>query len=82
MASLRTYRNPFFCGKDKLAKAPTKEDSILAISHAPILALAQAFASAPASTLGPPERYIDKDLQKATKLALKLFVKDQKHVQL
>ena len=39
-------------------------------------------AFSPASTLGLLGRYIDKDLQRATKLALKLFVKNQKHGQL
>ena len=46
-----------------------------AISHAPTLAPAQAPAPAPASVPGPPGRYIDKNLHKATKLALESFVK-------
>ena len=41
-----------------------------------------AFTSAPASILGLPERYTDKNLQRATKLALKSFIKGQKHGQL
>ena len=35
-----------------------------------------------ASALGPPGRYTDKNLQRATKLALELFVKGQKFGQL
>ena len=35
-----------------------------------------------ASVPGPPERYTDKDLQRATKLALELFFKGPKHGQL
>ena len=35
MASSRTRRNPPFGGKDELAGAPTKGNSIPAISHAP-----------------------------------------------
>ena len=61
-----------------------------AISCAPTPAPAQtsALAQAPASTLtsasvpGPPRRYTDENLQRATKLALELFVKSQKHGQL
>ena len=34
---------------------------------------------APAPAPGPPGRYTDKDLQKAIKLALELFVKSQEH---
>ena len=45
-----------------------------AVSHAPTSALV--------SALGSLGRYTDKDLQRATKLALKLFVKGQKHGQL
>ena len=40
-----------------------------AVSHAP--------TSAPASVPGPPRRYTDEDLQRATKLALESFVKGQ-----
>ena len=47
-----------------------------------ISAPAQAFTPAPASTLGPPGRYTDNNLQRTTKLALKLFVKCQEHSQL
>ena len=77
MAGLGTCYNPLLGGKDKLAGAPTEGNSTPAISRAPTPALAQAPAStpAPALALGPPGRYTDKDLQRATKLALKLFVK-------
>ena len=37
---------------------------------------------APASALGSPKRYMDKDLQRTTKLVLELFVKGQEHGQL
>lgn len=79
-------------GKDELAGgapwAPTKSNStpisIPAASWAPTPtptqtpAPTQAFAQAP----GPPGLYMDADLQKATKLALDLFVKGQEHGQL
>ena len=44
------------------------------VSCTSIFTLAQAFFSAPASTPGLLRRYIDENLQKATKLALKSFV--------
>ena len=61
-----------------------------AVSRASTPAPAQtpATAQAPAPTLAlasvpvPLERYTDKDLQKAIKLRLKLFVKDQEYGQL
>ena len=80
MAGPRTRRNA--------GKAPTNGSGTPkptpAISCASNPAPAQAPASTPAfaSALGPPERYTDKDLQKATKLTLKLFVKGQEHGQL
>ena len=43
---------------------------------------AVAYTPAPTSVLGPPERYTDEDLQRATKLALESFVKGQEHSQL
>ena len=46
------------------------------------LALAQAPAPVSASAPSSPGRYTDKDLQKATKLALELFVKGQEYGQL
>ena len=48
----------------------------------PISAISRTFTSAFASILGLPGRYIDKDLQRATKLVLKLFVKGQELGQL
>ena len=48
----------------------------------PTPAVSYTFTPAFVSALGPPERYTDKDLQRATKLALELFVKGQKHGQL
>ena len=81
MASLCTRRNPPFSGKDKLVGALTKGNSIPTVFRASTLALVQApaptltSASAPASAPGPLRRYIDKELQRATKLALELFIK-------
>ena len=46
------------------------------------LAPAQAFTSAFTFASGLPERYIDKNLYRAIKLTLKLFVKGQKYGQL
>ena len=88
MAGPRIRRNPLLGGEDELAGAPTKGNSIPAVSCASTPAPAQAPAPisapafAPASAPSPPERYTDEDLQRATKLALKLFVKGQKHGQL
>ena len=39
-------------------------------------------ALAPTSVPGPPEKYMYKNLKKAIKLALELFVKGQEHRQL
>ena len=41
----------------------------------PAVSCALTFASAPASIPGPPERYMDKDLQRAIRLAQKSFIK-------
>ena len=72
---------------DNVGGAPTNDSStpepIPIISHTPIPAPAQALAPTlaptPASVPGPPGRYTDENLQRATKLALKSFVKGQKH---
>ena len=86
MAGPRTRRNPPLGGKDELAGAPTEGNSTPAVSHTPTPAPAQALAltpaPAPASVPGPLGRYTDEDLQRATKLALELFVKGQEHGQL
>ena len=84
MAGPRTRRNSPLGGKDELAGVLTERNSTLAVFHAPTPAPAQALAPAPApaSVSGPPERYTNKDLKRATKLALKLFVKGQEHGQL
>ena len=76
MAGLRTRCNPLFSSKDEFAKASTKENSTspLSLVQAPTQVFALTSASAFASSL--LERYMDKDLQRATKLALKLFIKD------
>ena len=80
MAGPRTRRNA--------GGAPTNGSSTSeptpTVSRAPTPALAQAPAptTAPASAPGPPGRYTDKDLQRATKLALESFVKGQEYGQL
>ena len=84
MAGLRTRRNPPLGGKNEFAGAPNKRNSTPVVFCAPIPAPAQAPAStsAPASAPGLLGRYMDKNLQRATKLALELFVKGQGHGQL
>lgn len=82
MAGPRTWRNPSPVGKDKLTgKTPSKSSdtptSTSIISCASISAPTQNPAPAP-SQLG---MYTNVDLQRATKLALELFVKGQKHGQ-
>ena len=86
MAGPRNRRNPPLGGEDELAGAPTEGNSTPAVSRAPTPAPARALAPtpapAPASVPGPPGRYTDKNLQRATKLALESFVKGQEHGQL
>ena len=69
MAGPRTRRNA--------GGAPTNNNGtpvlISTVSYASTAAPTQAFASAPASVLGSPGRYMDKNLQKATKMALESF---------
>ena len=80
MAGPRIRRNLFLGGKNKLARAFIKENSILAVFCSSTPAPAQALAlTLAAGLLG---RYTNKDLQRATKLALELFVKSQEHSQL
>ena len=83
MAGLYTRCNFSLGGKDKLAKAFIKRNSTPAVFRAPTPVPAQAPAPtlAPTSASGPPGRYTDEDLQRATKLALELFVKGQEHGQ-
>ena len=88
MAGSRTRRNANGAPtNDSGTRKPTS-----AVSCTPTSAPAQALAPAQAPALTPalafasvsgqPERYTDKDLQRATKLALELFVKGQEHGQL
>ena len=85
MASLCIHCNPLLGGKSKLAGALTKGNNTPAVSRAPTPAPTQAFAPTPApasaSVPGPPGRYTDKNLQRAIKLALELFIKGQEHGQ-
>ena len=77
MAESHTRRNA--------GKAPTNDSNtpvpILVVSCilTPVPAQALTFTSAPAFIPGLPGRYTDENLQKATKLALKSFVKGQEH---
>ena len=81
MTGPRFWRNLSLpASKDELAGgAHTKSSGtpipIPAASRAPTPARAPAFARVPAP--GPPGNYTDEDLQKATKLALDSFIKDQ-----
>ena len=69
MAGPRTRRNA--------GGAPTDDSG----TPVPTPAVSRAPTPAPASVPGPPGRYTDEDLQRATKLALELFVKGQEHGQ-
>ena len=93
MAGSHTCCNSLFKGKDELAgEAPTNgsHTSTPAVSWAQTPALTEvpmpaqtlAPAQTPAPAPGPPGRYTDKDLQRATKLALESFVQGQEHGQL
>ena len=53
-----------------------------AISHMQTLAPTQVLTPIPTFALSPLARYIDENLQKATKLAIKLFIKGQKYNQI
>ena len=91
MAKPHTHCNLPLIGKDKLTEdapeAPTKNNGtltpIFAIFYILTSMLAQIPTSIQASTpaSGPPDMYINIDLQKATKLALELFIKSQKYGQ-
>ena len=94
MAGLRTCRNTggtpindsgtpvpipaVFCAPT----AAPAETPVPAETPAPAQAQAPTPTSACASVSGPPERYTDEDLQRATKLALESFVKGPEHGQL
>lgn len=71
MVGLQTYRNPTSTSKDELAKKTLTEGSN---TFTPILAASKVPTPAPASTLGLPVIYINVDLQKTTRLALKSLI--------
>ena len=77
MAGPHTCHN---IGRDSMNSSGTPKPTS-AVFRAPSPTPTYALAPTPAlaSALGPPGRYTNKDLQRATKLALKLFVKGQKH---
>lgn len=76
MAGPRTWRNPSPVGKDKLArKTPSKGSGIPTSTPTVFCASISAPTQDPAPAPGLPGIYTHVDLQRATKLALKLFVK-------
>lgn len=80
MAGLYICRNPALIEEDKLVESiPTKGSNIPTLFLANFCAQIPAFAQALTPALGLLSRYTNVDLQKATKLALKLFVKGQEH---
>ena len=79
MAGPRTRRNPPPAGEDGLAGGAPSEGSG---TPTPTPAASRVPTPAPASAPGPPGKYTDEDLQRATKLALESFVRGQEHGQL
>lgn len=82
MAGSHVYRNPPLAGKDKLVgKAPIDDSGIRVISCAPTPAPPQTPAPVFTSAQGLLSRYMDENLQKATKLTLEWFVQGSEHGQ-
>ena len=81
MVGPRTQYNPPFAGKDKLVRKASFKSSGMSTL---IFAVSRAFTPvfAPAFALGLSDRYMDKDLQRITKLALESFVQGQEYGQL
>lgn len=86
MTGLYTYCNFASVGEDKLAgdvyiKSINTLTSYLAIFQVQTPAPTQvpAFIQAPTFTSGQPDMYTEENLQKATRLALKLLVKGQEY---
>lgn len=78
-----------FVGKDELAGdapgahtkscgIPTPTSAVFCVPT-PASAQTPALTQAPTQVLGSPSLYIDADLQRATKLALDLFIKGQEY---
>ena len=84
MARPRTRRNAGGASIDDSGTPVSTPAIICALTPAPAQthAPAQALAPAPTSVPGPSGRYMDEELQRATKLAIELFVKGQEHGQL
>ena len=82
MAGPHTRRNAGGASTDDSGTPKPTPAVSRAPTPAPAQTLAPAQTSAPVSVLGLSERYTNKTLQKATKLALELFVKGQKYGQL
>ena len=79
MTGSHTRCNPSTGSKDELVSGAPIDNSG---TPKPTPTVFYPLTLAPASASDPPGRYTNKDLQKATKLALKLFVKGQEHGQL
>ena len=81
MAGPRTWRNLPPASKDELAERAFSEGSDTSTSPS-AASRASILAPASASAPGPPGKYMDEDLRRATKLALELFVRGQEYGQL
>lgn len=80
IASLYICRSPAVVGEDKLAGSiSTKDNNTLIPSLATSRALITAPAKAHSPTPDPQGIYTNIDLQRATKLALKFFLKGQEY---
>ena len=65
------------CTRRNAGRTPINDSSTPILT--PTVSRAFISTSTPVFVLGPPGRFINKDLQRTTKLALKLFVKGQEH---
>lgn len=84
MAGLQTYYNfcyNFFSTNKNTFVGVTKRSNILILIFIGFCAFISTLAHIFASILSLPGIYIDVDLQQATNLALKLFIKGQKYAQ-
>lgn len=74
------YFFPLISKNELVGRIPTNDSGIPVVSRTPTSTstLSQAFTS----TLGLPDGYTNKNLQKTTKLVLKLFIWGQEHGQI
>lgn len=82
MPGPHTHRHVLLDGKNEFARVCTKKNSTFLLSLVFFRANTPTFAQTPTWVLGLPGMYIHIDLQKTTKLALKLFVQSWEHGQL